>query len=253
MVYSVFGIGASENLHRVDIDAGYNVVNSIDNGTAYVNKHLINWGDLTPIIMTYVNNDGSVSICSVNINTQESYVYEYTKELNYIKTMKFKNPFSKFGAFAKDDEGNYYIFSAKDVPEGVFDENNMALVKYNSNGKQESIFYFPAQTSDGFSGVKIPFSTGSCRMEISEDWITVYFARQMFIAPDGLNHQASYGFMLNKNNFENISSVKMPYVSHSFNQYILPIENGFVFADQGDVFHEVLTLLRYKIIKEIKA
>jgi hypothetical protein len=66
--------------------------------------------------------------------------------------------------------------------------------------------------------------------------LTVYFAREMFVASDGLNHQASYGFILNKNTFERISSMNVPYASHSFNQYILPIEDGFLFVDQGDYY-----------------
>jgi hypothetical protein len=73
-------------------------------------------------------------------------------------------------------------------------------------------------------------------MEVSGNMLCVYFARLMFMTPDdGLNHQASYGFILNKNNLSRISNIRMPSAGHSFNQFILPIENGFVFADQGDV------------------
>ena len=228
------------NTSSVTIETEYDVVNSIDNGTAFLNKHFMNWGNLTPIIMTYTGNNGSVSICCADKNSRNIYIYEYTKDLVYIKTMQFQNPFDKFGAFTKDNEGNYYIFSANDVPEGAFNQNNMALVKYDAGGKQTAIFNLPAQTTNekwapGYSGVKIPFSTGSCKMEISGDWIAVYFARQMFIAPDRANHQASYGFILNKNNLTRISNITMPSAGHSFNQYIMPIENGFIFIDQGDV------------------
>ena len=227
---------ATANPSFVAIETKYVVVNSIDNGAAYLNKHFQKSGDLTPIIMTYVDNDGSVSICSADKYSKAIYIYEYTKDLVHIKTMQFQTPFNKFGAFTKDNDGNYYIFSAEDVPEGAHNQNNMALVKYNSEGRQIAIFNSPAKTTDGFYGIKSPFATGSCRMEISGDWIAVYFAREMFIAEDGLNHQASYGFMLNKNNLERIPNNTMPYVSHSFNQYILPIDNGFVFVDQGDSY-----------------
>jgi hypothetical protein len=136
------------------------------------------------------------------------------------KTIQVQNPFSKFGAFTKDNEGNYYIFSAEDVPERAFNQNNMALIKYDSEGKQKAIFYLLAQTSDEnwvsrYSGIKRPFYYGSCRVEISGDWIAVYFAREMFIAPDGLNHQASYGFILNKNNLSRIPNITMPSAGHS--------------------------------------
>ena len=233
VLFSVFGQNEAENPYYTRISTGYNVATSIDNGTAYLNKHFIGLGNLTPIIMTFANSDGSVSVCAND--SWGVYIYEYSRNLSFIKTIRLNNEFNKLGAFTKDEDGNYYLFSAKDVQEGAFDEKNMALVKYKSDGEKTAVFYLSAQISDRFSGVKIPFSTGSCRMEISGDQIAVYFARQMFMAPDGLNHQASYGFILDKNNLEMIT-VKMPYVSHSFNQYILPIENGFAFADQGDVF-----------------
>lgn len=186
--------------------------------------------------MTYVGNNGLVTICSAELNSRNLYIYEYTKDLVYIKTMQFQNTFDKFGAFTKDNEGNYYIFSANDVPEGEFYKNNMVLVKYDSNGNRTAIFNLPAQITNEFSGVKIPFSTGSCKMEISGDLIAVYFARQMFIATDGKNHQASYGFILNKNNLARIPNTTIPYASHSFNQHIMPIRNGFIFIDQGDSY-----------------
>jgi hypothetical protein len=77
--------------------------------------------------------------------------------------------------------------------------------------------------------------------------LAVYFARKMFKANDGLNHQASYGFVIDTDTFERLDkesktgynatsagNMTMPYVSHSFNQFILPIDGGFIFADHGD-------------------
>ena len=89
--------------------------------------------------------------------------------------------------------------------------------------------------------IREPFAAGTCRVELSGSMLAVYFARQMF---DG--HQASYGFILDKDTFERVdtgaatnaqrtgSRSQMPYVSHSFNQFILPIEGGFLFADHVD-------------------
>jgi hypothetical protein len=72
-------------------------------------------------------------------------------------------------------------------------------------------------------------------MEISGNWIAVYFGRVMFQnQTDSLHHQASYGFILNKNNLERMQNYTIPYASHSFDQFILPIENGFIFVDRGD-------------------
>jgi hypothetical protein len=76
--------------------------------------------------------------------------------------------------------------------------------------------------------------------------VAVYFGRQLFMDTDYINHQASYGFVLNKDTFVRIDKGNpgvpsdtsannvMPFVGHSFNQFILPVEGGFVFADHGD-------------------
>ena len=226
---------AQPNTLSVTIDTVYNVPFSIDYGYGY----LSGWDDLTPIITTYIDHTGTISVCSVDTNARETYIYEYTQDLRPIKTIKVSNEFEKLGAFVKDEDGNYYILSAEDVQEGAFNQKNIVITKYDSEGEKINAFYLIAQTSDeiwarGFSGIKRPFYAGSCRMEISGDWIAVYFARQMFRARDGKNHQASYGFILDKNTLEKIRNISMPSAGHSFNQYILPIENGFIFADQGD-------------------
>jgi len=213
-------------VENVAMNISYDAANSVDNGTFYLNGY----SDLTPVVTTFVSSEGSVSICSVDKNTQTTYIYEYTKDLEYIKTMTFQNKYKLFGGFTKDDEGNYYVFSAEAVKEEEKERKNMALVKYNSSGAQQAVLVLPAD------GVKNPFRSNSCRLEISGDQIAVYFTRGMFKSPkDGKNHQASYGFIANRNNLEKIPA-KMPYASHSFNQYILPIKDGFMFVDQGDAF-----------------
>jgi hypothetical protein len=224
----------------VTINTTYNVAVSIDSEYRYLWVGGSSSGNYTPIIMTYVGDDGLISICSIDTDTQTTYIYEYSGDMRHIRTLRITNELRKIGSFAKDNNGNYYIFYAEDVQEGEFSRKNMAVVKYNSAGRKLGSFYLAAQTSDekwarGYSGVKVPFASGSSRLEISGDWIAVYFARRQFAAPDGLNHQASYGFILDKNRLERIPNIKMPSAGHSFNQYILPIENGFIFADHGDV------------------
>jgi len=231
----MFVYAQSGNIRFVTINTEYTVADSVDFGYRY----LAGWGELTPIISTFVNYDGSISICSIDNNTQEIYIYEYSKDLSHIKTMKFHNEFKKFGSFVKDYEGNYYILCGDDVQERAFEQKNMLIVKYDENGEKINSFYLTAQTTDeiwarGYSGIKRPFYAGSCRLEISGNWIAAYFSREMFRARDGLNHQASYGFILDKNTLEKIPNISMPSAGHSFNQYILPIENGFMFVDHGD-------------------
>jgi hypothetical protein len=231
----------NNNPHFVTVNTEYNVTNSIDYGYNYLDG----WGELTPIIMTYVNNNGSVSICNVDSETKQTFIYEYSKDLQYIKKMTFQNELDKLGAFVKDDEGNYYIFYAKQTTNRK--EKNMAMVKYNTEGEKIKEYKLEAYAANSRDGIRKPFYAGACRLELSGSMLAVYFAREMFSG-----HQASYGFVLDKDTFERVDRGQlvemringilviedkvMPYTSHSFNQFILPVEGGFLYANQGDVY-----------------
>ena len=193
-----------------------------------------------PDIQTFISADGSVSV----FDAPNATVYEFSPEMELLRTQVFSRELEQAGAFTKDSQGCYYIFYAQEAAEGAFNEVNMALVKYAPDGTKMLVTRHKAQTDDerwapGYSGVKVPFRSGTCRLEISGDMIAVYFARQQFAAPDGSNHQGSYGFVWDLHTLERLtgkngSQITMPSASHSFNQFILPIENGFVFVDHGD-------------------
>ena len=225
------------------INTDYNVIFSIEGGIF----PRADANGLTPIIMTHVGDDGSISVCSPDIDNQTVYIYEYSSDMQHKKTLRFNNELPKFGAFTKDKEGNYYVFYGKNVEENEKNTVNMVLVKYNGEGAKINVFKLNATGNDPFAiyEVKKPFDMGSCRMEISGDWIIVYFATIAFKSSDGKNHQSSWGFVLDKNRFERVDTrdyinrygsytLVMPWASNSFNQYILPIENGFVSVDHGD-------------------
>jgi hypothetical protein len=183
-------------------------------------------------VMTCVNADGSVSVCARGYHF--AYVYEYTADLRLIKTMRFADELGTLGAFTKDREGNYYFFYAMEVEgedEAAHNTENMALVKYNSSGNKTNTYRLKAKPDNGF-GIKRPFDAGACRLEVSGNMIAAYFGRAMFLMDDGINHQASYGFVLDRNTFARGGLI--PFVSNSLNQFILPVDNGFVFADHGN-------------------
>jgi len=222
---------------------GFAAVNSIDMGGYYLEGFI----DRAPVIMTRVNPDGSISVCSVDPFKRKTFVYEYSKDLEYLRTLTFANVFDRLGAFTKDDEGNFYVFTAKPVEEYQHKADNMALAKYSPSGERLNVYKLKAYPEKSFYGVKEPFAAGSCRLEVSGNMVCAYFGRRMFRAKDdGLNHQASYGFILDKDDFTRIDKgagtnssggfMLMPYASPSFNQLLLPIDGGFVFADQGDAY-----------------
>jgi hypothetical protein len=188
-----------------------------------------------PPASTFVNADGSVTVCAFDKKNKRTYIYEYDEELVEQKTLTFTAELDLFGAFTKDKDGNYYFFYGKKTDSQT--ENNMAMVKYDKNGQKVKTYYLVSAPENSSKGIKIPFDFATCRLEISDYMLAVYFGREEFASSDGKNHQSSFGFVLNKDTFERIDNGApgtIPAISHSFDQFILPIDSGFVFADLGD-------------------
>lgn len=254
----ISSVPAFENISATERKVDYSIRDTIDVfGNLYIRYH-----GFHPSVMTFVNNDGSVTICTSDIDAEKTYIYEYNQNMEEIKTLSFKNEPGTLGAFTKDDDGNYYFFYARH--EKNKSAKNMAVVKYGTEGEKLKDYILIANAPNSFGGVRVPFDAGTCRMELSGELLCVYFAREMFNG-----HQASFGIVLNKDTFEKVDrgivdnsgysqrgNNVMPYVSHSFNQFILPVENGFVFADHGDAYPRCFTfakLINGKPTKELKA
>jgi len=229
------------NIIAAEQKVNYVIQNTIDIfGNLYIRFHCF-----LPTVLTFVNSDGSVSICTSDNVKKVTYIYEYDQNLKQSTVISFNNEIGTLGAFTKDSEGNYYLFYGLQTSRP--NEQNMAMVKYNSTGEKINVYKLIANAPNSFGGIKIPFDAGTCRLELSGQMLAVYFAREMFNG-----HQASYGFVLDKDTFERIDRgaathpdmgavSQMPYVSHSFNQFILPVENGFIFADHGDAYPRSFT------------
>ena len=235
---------AQENLTSVRRAVDFNIRDSVDNyGNLYIKSY-----SFLPSVLTFVNNDGSVTVCISSGDT--TYICEYNINLEEQETLEFQNELGSLGAFTKDSEGNYYFFYGKSTTDRT--EENMAVVKYSREGEKLNTYRLRSFAPNSFDGIRSPFYAGTCRLELSDSMLAVYFAREMYSG-----HQASYGFVLDKDTFARIdrgaatndntmgSVSQMPYTSHSFNQFILPIEGGFIFADHGDAYPRSFTFARF--------
>jgi len=246
----ISGIGylqSQENPSSVRKTVDYAIRDSVDNyGNLYIRYHSFH-----PSVLTFVNNNGTVTVCTSDESAKTTHVYEYNAQLQEQKTLSFQNELGSLGAFTKDNDGSYYFFYAASSTRQ--DTENMAMVKYDRNGEKINTYKLKANPPRSFDGIRIPFDAGTCRLELSDSMLAVYFAREMFSG-----HQASYGFVLDKDTFERIDRgaatnddtrggyTEMPYVSHSFNQFILPIDNGFLFADHGDAYPRSFTFAQFQ-------
>jgi hypothetical protein len=237
---------AQENLSSVSRTVDFNIRDSVDNsGNLYIRYH-----GILPSVLTFVNSDGSVTVCTSDERAGTTYIYEYDIDLEEQGTLELKNELGSLGAFTKDNEGNYYFFYG--LTTSNRNAESMAVVKYSREGERVKTYRLRANAPNSFDGVQTPFDSGTCRLELSGSMLAVYFARKMFNG-----HQASYGFVLDKDTFERIDrgaatndstaggNTQIPYSSHSFNQFILPIEGGFIFADHGDAYPRSFTFARF--------
>jgi len=239
-----------EDITSVSRETGYAISrDSVDNfGNLYIRFHSFH-----PSVMTFVNSSGSVSVCSSDESTGTTHVYEYDMNLEEQGTLILKNELGSLGAFTKDSEGNYYFFYAARATNRTAE--NMAMVKYDRNGEKINVYKLNADPPNNFGGIRVPYDAATCRLELSGSMLAVYLSRERF---DG--HQASYGFVLDKDTFERIdrghayyyTNGKYPtghnlisFSGHSLNQFVLPIEGGFIFADHGDAYPRAFTFGKF--------
>ncbi|MDR2158905.1 MAG: hypothetical protein LBP23_02430 [Treponema sp.] len=250
IVLAVFLAGHGA-LHGMPESVSWEVDYVIRDAVDVTGNKYISYQGWLPSVLTFVNDDGSVTVCTSSGESAETtWVYEYSIDLKEQKTMHFENELGQLGAFTKDGEGNYYFFYGSRAADK--NAENMAMVKRGREGEKIKVYKLKANAPKSMDGIRVPFDAGTCRLELSGSLLAVYFAREMFSG-----HQASYGFVLDKDTFERIDrgaathprmgdNTQMPYVSHSFNQFILPCEGGFLFADHGDAYPRCFTFAKFQ-------
>ncbi|MDR1638488.1 MAG: leucine-rich repeat protein [Clostridiales bacterium] len=211
-------------------------------------------------LQTVINPNGNISVLNKNTDSAgQFYIYEYSPNSTLIGKVAFYPELPMVGSFTKDKDGNYYIAYGGTVDiDSDWNAISFMIVKYGPAGNELLTFNKTAmdttsESPDGFASVKAAFTAGFCRLEISGDKIAAHFSRLMLAdKPGDVNHQASTAVVLDKNTFEWLSSAErrhmdlagtnlekrhIPYSSHSFDQFLLPINNGhFMYVDRGDAY-----------------
>lgn len=168
-------------------------------------------------------------------------VYETSKDVRLLmydhalkvkKRVTFKQEWPLFGDIALDPAGNYYVLWGRPLKETDHRSASIMITKYNAAGKRLG----SAQWNGKSINTKIPFDAGNARIVYQDGVLFAHFARKMFVHTDGLNHQASQNVFLDATSMKPLKRPQ-PYVSHSFNQFLLKTKQGGVlFADQGDAY-----------------
>jgi len=114
---------AAQQITETSRTVGYTISDTAD---YYGNRYISYWGQ-HPHVLTFINSDGSVTVCASDTSTTNSskggtviipnneattYIYEYDMNLREQKTITVKNEFDNLGAFTKDDTA-IIIFSSR--------------------------------------------------------------------------------------------------------------------------------------------
>ena len=85
LLFAVAYLHAQPDLVSVNRSLDFTIQSSVDRvGNLYIKA----WDEL-PHVLTFVNNDGSITICTSSTNT--TYVFEYDEDLNETREMTFEN------------------------------------------------------------------------------------------------------------------------------------------------------------------
>lgn len=164
----------------------------------------------------------------------------YDRLLKIKKRITFKNEWPNFGDITLDSFGNYYILWGRTLDERDHKSSSIMITKYDANGKRLKSTSWNGRKLD----TKKSFDAGNSRIIYQNGTLIAYFARLMFVHTDGLNHQASQVVYADAKTMKAIDN-KPPYVSHSFNQQVIPMKDGSIlFADQGDAFSRGFVISR---------
>lgn len=166
-------------------------------------------------------------------------IERYDSNGNYQDKISITPQFPLFGTVTCDSNGYYYVITGKET-EAYVNGKVINVSKYDYSGSFiKACEIMSADTStwgDDFA-TKMPFHAGSCRATVNNGVLCVNHARLMYSG-----HQSNYVIYVDTSSMQRIipsgSFYSVPYVSHSFDQRVVGIQNGnFLVLNQGDAYY----------------
>lgn len=213
------------------------------------NSHSSMYGT-PPGIVTVKNANGGLSIAWKESTKNILHLMELNSSLSLVNELKIKMKFPKFGGFAKDEDGNYFVLFAKDNKDGDF-SSNVQLIKFNSRGQESGTYSLSIDRKN--YDVMTPISAATCRVVYANGLVAVHMGKtQHKNKGDGLNHQSGILFVVDSKTMKFKKEHSTTWTaSHSFDQRLIHDGETFVNLDLGDNFPRGFSIaknLRAKVI-----
>ena len=149
-----------------------------------------------------------------------------------------------WGGFFAGKDFNFFVFGQEN-PEESDSVEVIRVVKYSKDWQRLG------QASLYGANTTVPFDAGSLRMTESGNMLYVHTSHEMYVLPDGINHQANLAFAVRQSDMVLTNSLHLKtsigYVSHSFNQFILVDQSQrIVTVNHGDAYPRSIVLTACK-------
>jgi len=170
---------------------------------------------------------------------------DYSPDFQLLSSQSIDPELPLFGGFFAGETYNFLIFGQGN-PQQDDNKEVIRVVKYDKQWQRlGSAGLFGANTVT-------PFDAGSLHCDEYGGYLYVRTCHKMYLAKDGLNHQANLTFCVREGDlkvtdaFYEVMNTSTGYVSHSFNQFILVAQDGtIVAADHGDAYPRSIVLMTY--------
>lgn len=170
------------------------------------------------------------------------------KKENLVNTVVVKTKLPEVAGFHYDSNGAFYVVSGQENEKKNPNKIVIVVEKFDKNWKLKGSTKIKGDYFYHLEGITKPFDAGNCRMELYGKYLIIHTAREMFSG-----HQSNLNFVIDTETML-IKDVSSPFVSHSFNQFVLADkeeeEGYFYYLDHGDANPRALVIDRYSVHDE---
>ena len=180
-------------------------------------------GRYTAVYAGCGSTDWKVHLVRFNAQMQPEYTATIAKSLPML------------GGACTDGTYVYLIWGAEDTNR-TGTATVLRVGKYDLNGKLLKTISFKGWELGDSSpdtlnwGTRVPFDAGNCSVLVKGGTLVCTYAREMYSG-----HQSNHVVYVKTSDMTRLDYLE-PYTSHSFDQQVVAVSNGFLFADQGDAY-----------------
>lgn len=228
----------------------------------YTTCHI--YGNQEKVVRSYLYQSGDDRLTRVEFIPTSKKTVDYY-DLNYgyviaedidmktgklIKSRRLDMRLPLFGGFYVGEKYLYMVTGQENLDESG-DREVFAVTRIAKDFKsQKSVVLMGHNTY-------IPFKAGSCRMTEAGGKLYIHTCHQVYMSDDNLRHQMNMSFVLDEESMEfeqkhykvewHYADAAFPYVSHSFDQFVVSDEEAVYSYDSGDAYPRALTLSKYDL------